>query len=395
MIIIDSKASCSGCYACVSICPQNCIEMNIDREGFWYPKIDAASCSDCGFCKKVCPIIHKWKSDDNYSTVAYSAINKNEEIRFQSSSGGIFTLLAKEIIKQGGVVFGASFSDDFKEVKHIFVDNIENLDKLRGSKYVQSEIGDTYKQAKSFLDTGRKVLFTGTPCQIGGLHSYLRKKYDNLLTQDLICHGVPSPIVWKKYVEEREQIAASKTQRMFFRHKKYGWKTYAVLFEFANNTAYIKRFNEDVFMRAFLSNACLRPSCYNCSFKSIHRQADITLADFWGIQDIMPEMDDDKGTSLVLIHSQSGKLLFDAIYEQIDFSHVSCDEAIKYNSAAIKSCSQFTKRDVFFRYINKIGVEFAVKKYISNSRYVKLKKSLKLVIHYFRTLGRKFKSLKK
>ena len=395
MIAIDSKASCSGCYACASICTRSCIEMIMDEEGFWYPKIDTVSCSNCELCEKVCPIIHKWKPDDNHSTIAYAAINKNEEIRLQSSSGGIFTLLAAEIIKQDGVVFGASFSDDFKAVKHIYIDNIEDLDKLRGSKYVQSEIGYTYKQAKKFLDNGRKVLFTGTPCQIGGLYSFLRKNYDNLVTQDLICHGVPSPMVWKKHVEEREQIAVSRTQRIFFRNKKYGWKMFSVIFEFVNNTTYIKRLNEDVFMRAFLSNSCLRPSCYSCSFKSVQRQADITLADFWGIQDIVPGMDDDKGTSLVLIHSPKGKLLFDAIYEQIAFNHVSCDEAIKYNSAAIKSCNHFTKREEFFRDVNKIGVSFAVRKNINNSRYVKLKESLKLVIRYFKSFYRKRKYLKR
>lgn len=282
MIEIIQKEKCSGCHGCVNACPKHCITMHPDTEGFWYPQINKEQCIACGLCEKVCPIIRKNESDDHFTTKAMAAINQDEEIRLKSSSGGVFTLIAEEIIKQGGAVFGAAFSEDFKSVHHICVDTVEGLDKLRGSKYVQSRIGDTYKQAKAFLEEGKKVLFTGTPCQISGLYAYLAKPYENLYTQDLICHGTPSPMVWKKYVEYREQKAASKTQRMFFRHKQYGWKTYAVLFEFANNTAYGKTLHEDAFMKVFLSNICLRPSCYACSFKTLHRESDLTLADFWG-----------------------------------------------------------------------------------------------------------------
>ena len=339
MLEIDNKSLCSGCHACANACPQNCIQMISYEEGFWYPQVDKDNCIECGLCEKVCPILHKWQSDENRLTTAMAAINLNEEIRLKSSSGGIFTLIAEEIINQGGVVFGAAFANDFRSVHHIFVDNTKDLEKLRGSKYVQSKIGDTYKQAKDFLDGGRMVLFTGTPCQIGGLYSYLRKPYENLFTQDIICHGVPSPMVWKKYVDEREKKAASTTQRMFFRHKKYGWKTFAVLFEFLNSTVYMKNLHDDSFMRAFLSNLCLRPSCYNCSFKSIKRQADITLADFWGVQNELPEMDDDKGTSLVLVHSVKGEKQLAALAgiaktQICDFSVIE-----KNNSAAVKSCA--------------------------------------------------------
>ena len=316
-----------------------------DKEGFWYPQIDKENCSNCGLCEKVCPIIYNWQPDNSRTTTSMAAINMNEDIRLKSSSGGIFTLIAEEIIKRGGVVFGAAFADDFRSVYHMYVDNIECLEKLRGSKYVQSKIGDTYKQAKNFLDRGRIVLFTGTPCQIGGLYSYLRKPYENLFTQDIICHGVPSPMVWEKYVDEREKKSASTTQRMFFRHKKYGWKTYAVLFEFSNNTAYVKNLLEDSYMRIFLSNSCLRPSCYNCAFKSVQRQADITLADFWGIQNVLPEMDDNKGTSLVITHSSKGEMLISAISNSIIFKTTDIKNAKKYNSALIKSAKMSEQRN--------------------------------------------------
>ena len=357
MIIVEEKSRCSGCHACANACPKNCIQMISDEEGFWYPQVDKEKCIDCGLCEKVCPIIHKWQPDDSRTTTAMAAINLNEEIRLKSSSGGIFTLIAEEIINQGGVVFGAAFADDFRLVHHICVENAANLEKLRGSKYVQSKIGDTYKQAKAFLDSGRKVLFTGTPCQIGGLYSYLRKPYVNLFTQDIICHAVPSPMVWEKYVDEREKKAASKTQRMFFRHKKYGWKTFAVLFEFSNNTAYVKNLREDSFMRAFLSNSCLRPSCYDCSFKSVKRQADITLADFWGVQYVLSDMDDNKGTSLVIVHSKKGLELLSAIKEHIQTKETNIENAIKYNPALISSVSVGSKRDAYMNVIKATGVD--------------------------------------
>ena len=190
MIDIESSVKCNGCHACSSACPKSCIQMVSDEEGFWYPQVNKEQCADCGLCEKVCPIIHKWQPDNNRSTAAIAAINQNEKVRQNSSSGGIFTLIAEAIIDQGGAVFGAAFAEDFKSVHHIYVDNKIDLAKLRGSKYVQSKIGDTYKIAKECLDSGRIVLFTGTPCQIGGLYSYLRKPYDNLYTQDIICHGV-------------------------------------------------------------------------------------------------------------------------------------------------------------------------------------------------------------
>jgi len=367
MIEIALNEKCSGCHACANTCPKNCIQMTSDDEGFWYPQVDKEKCIDCGLCEKVCPIMHKWEPNENSKTTAMAAINLNDEIRLKSSSGGIFTLIAEEIINQGGVVFGACFADDFRSVHHICVDNIDDLEKLRGSKYVQSKIGDTYKLAKDFLDSGRKVLFTGTPCQIGGLYSYLRKPYDSLFTQDIICHGVPSPMVWEKYVEEREKKATSTTQRMFFRHKKYGWKTFAVLFEFTNKTAYVKKLHKDPYMRAFLTNSCLRPSCYKCSFKSIQRQADITLADFWGIQNVLPEMDDDKGTSLLLVHSNKGEQLIQAIKTDIKYSAVSVDTVPKYNPAVCNSVSIGKYRQQYMQLFKDHSLDMLSAKFFKSS----------------------------
>ncbi|WP_303790531.1 Coenzyme F420 hydrogenase/dehydrogenase, beta subunit C-terminal domain [Ruminococcus flavefaciens] len=376
MIILDDKTNCSGCHACANACPKNCISMVSDEEGFWYPQVNKEKCIDCGLCEKVCPIIHKWQPDDSRKTTAIAAINLNEEIRLESSSGGIFTLIAEKIIDQGGVVFGAAFSDDFKSVRHICVDNKADLEKLRGSKYVQSKISDTYKHAKEYLDSGRKVLFSGTPCQIGGLYSYLRKPYENLLTQDIICHGVPSPMVWEKYVEKRERKAASEMQRVFFRHKKYGWKSFSMAIEFTNHTKYIRTLLEDPYMRLFLSNSCLRPSCYSCSFKTESRQADISLADFWGVQYTAPKMDDDKGTSLVIIHSEKGVNLIKSISPFIVSQEIDMDVVLRYNPALIQSASKNAHREAVFARISSYDIEDIVNDLFP----IKLKSKVKSVL---------------
>lgn len=363
MIQVTNPSKCSGCHACASICPKSCIAMEKDTEGFWYPKANKKACVDCGLCEKVCPVTHQWHPDEIRITTAVAAMNHKQDIRLNSSSGGIFTLLAEEIIAQGGVVFGAAFADDFKSVHHICVENVNDLGKLRGSKYVQSKIGETYRQAKEYLNSGRKVLFTGTPCQISGLYAFLRKPYEELYTQDIICHGVPSPMVWEKYVAYRECLADAKTQQMRFRYKKDSWRAYEILFDFKNGKSYGAKVGEDLYMKAFLSNACLRPSCYDCAFKGIVRQADLTLADFWGIEKVLPEMDDDKGTSLVLVHSEKGSRLFQQIQNRLRSCGVRPESALQYNSAAVQSAAPFAKRNAFLHDIQNQDFECVVSKY--------------------------------
>ena len=277
MLEIENKEKCSGCHACYSVCPTKAIEMVKDEKGFKYPVIDQPKCVNCHLCEKTCPIINK-KIVDN-EPKAYSCYNKNNEVRSKSSSGGIFTLIASKILEKNGVVFGASFNNKFM-VEHIYVEKEEELYKIRGSKYLQSIIGDSYKQAKKFLEEGRYVLFTGTPCQIEGLLSYLNKDYENLITQDIICHGVPSPKVWNKYLEYREKEDGEIPLEINFRSKENGWKNYNLKFRY-NGHEYKNNQNTDKYMQAFLKNVSLRESCYNCSFKKINRLSDITLADFW------------------------------------------------------------------------------------------------------------------
>ena len=371
---LKNKKDCMGCHACANICPKDCIFMEVDEEGFLYPTVDYSLCIRCERCINVCPIINKVEVDNN--PVAYSCINNDEIIRLDSSSGGVFTLVAEHILDKGGMVFGASFNDEF-EVSHMFVETKEELWKLRGSKYVQSKVGDSYKQVKKFLNLGRKVLFTGTPCQIAGLKNFLGKSYNNLFTIDIICHGVPSPDVWRKYIEFREAEAGSPTRRIAFRLKNEGWKLYSVSFLFNNDTEYRQNLRNDLYMRAFLRDVCLRLSCYDCKFKGINRQSDITLADFWGIQNMLPEMDDDKGTSLIFINSETGQALFNEIKDRMSYQEVDMQESIKYNSAAIKSSLYNPKRNGFMAEKETLPFDRLVKKYCSDKPTVKLKRILK------------------
>jgi len=372
MIKITEKSKCSGCSACAMACPLGCISMVRDNEGFLYPKVDDEKCVHCGLCSKICPILNK--NDIAVSDIsAYAVINKNEEIRKNSSSGGVFSLFAGEVIRNNGVVFGASFSDDFKSVHHIVVTKIEELAKLRGSKYLQSNIDCTYQDVEFYLKKGTLVYFSGTPCQIGGLYAYLRKDYDNLITQDLICHGVPSPLVWQKYVEHRSAHAKSSVNKVSFRSKNSGWKKFSVSISFKNDTEYLCEFPSDPFMRLFLDNYCLRPSCYDCSFKGKIRQSDITLADFWGINKVLPDMDDDKGTSLVFINSEKGRKLFDTLKNNLNFNTVGIESAVKYNIAMTNSVSPPKKQNRFWIDFNKKSFNKLEKKYCKPVKASKLR----------------------
>lgn len=323
MIKIDSKEKCCGCWACVQRCPKHCITMVEDDEGFLYPKVDSSLCIDCSLCEKVCPVINQ--GEPRIPDMVYAAKNLNEEIRMVSSSGGIFTLLAEEIIAKGGVVFGARFNEEW-DVVHDYTETIEGLSAFRGSKYVQSRVGKCYSQVEEFLKKGRKVLFSGTPCQIAGLKRFLRKEYDNLLTVDFVCHGVPSPGVWREYL--KEEIARqcdgkntvlshpvlngrdARIESISFRNKSLGWKKYSFALTFSvsdghgekNSVLLSEPLNKNIFLRGFLADLYLRPSCYACPSKSFKSGSDITIGDFWGVQHVMPEIDDDKGVSVVMVN---------------------------------------------------------------------------------------------
>ncbi len=347
MKILNDISQCNGCGACEQSCPVKCISMQQDNEGFWRPIIDEWHCVKCRKCERICPVANP-HFDDGQKPIAIAAKNKDDKVRRTSSSGGVFSAFAEKIIDMGGVVFGAGFDDKFNVV-HQYTETKEGILYLRGSKYVQSTIGHTYIDCRNFLEAGRTVLFTGTPCQIGGLYSFLGKSYDNLYTQEFVCHGVPSPLVWSKYVQHREKSAKAKTQKVCFRSKNISWSKYSMRFEFVDGTEYSSVVQNDVYLRGFISDIYLRPSCYNCAFKTTHRMADMTLADFWGIDSINSEFNDDKGTSLLLIHSPAGIKLWNSVSQDFESLEVAFDEAIKSNPAYFKSVNKTELRNKFFK----------------------------------------------
>lgn len=374
------KYLCSGCHACYNVCPVNSIKMEPDDDGFLYPNIDEETCINCGKCKLVCPVLKDYIGHKKVQ--AFACINKDENIRLQSSSGGVFSLIAKYVLSQNGVVFGAAFDEDFG-VKHIEILSEDELYKLRGSKYLQSTIGDTYKKAEEYLKQGKVVLFSGTPCQISGLKSYLGKKYDKLILQDIICHGVPSPFVWKKYIEFRETKSNLRAKTAYFRDKTYGWKKFSLKCIFDKDDEYVQTLDKDEFMQSFLKNLCLRPSCYNCHSKSLERESDITLADFWGIDNVLPEMNDDKGTSLVLVNSKKGNDIFQKISSDMIYKEVDIMEAIKYNSSSYKSVDYPKNRDKFMKLVKKMDFDKALNKSTKVSIIRIIINKLKIVIRRF------------
>lgn len=339
--------TCCGCTACYAICPKGAITMQEDSEGFKYPAIDKSKCIDCGLCCKVCPLDKKLENVIA-PAASFACTAKDENFAKQSSSGGVFPLLANMFAKQQAVIYGVAFDNNWK-VKHIRVNDIDELKKLYTSKYVQSDMGDSFKQVKHDLDIGKEVLFAGTPCQVAGLKSYLSKEYNNLTTVDFICHGVPSPAVWRSYIKEKAVNLNSKIIDISFRNKKDGWKNFGFMFKTRDGNEIYERAGDNIYMQGFLKDLYLRPSCYDCKFKTLNRASDITLADFWGVEKMLPEMETAKGVSLCWASSEKGKNILIEVLEQTVYKKVDLNEAVKYNSAAVKSVSIHKNRDKFFK----------------------------------------------
>ena len=343
MIQIKEKNNCCGCSACVQRCPKQCISLEEDNEGFLYPKVDEDVCINCGLCEKVCHELHSY--EERLPLEVYAAINVDEKIRLKSSSGGIFYLMAEYTINEGGIVFGAKFDSNW-QVVFDYSETLEGCKKFMGSKYVQAYIDSAFKNAERFLKSGRKVLFSGTPCQIAALHHFLRKEYSNLYTVDLVCHGVPSPKVWRLYLKEI-MMKYNSIYNIDFRNKRKGWKNFHFVLENkdVSQSLYVSHF-EDSYMRAFLENMSIRPSCYNCKAKQGRSHSDVTIADFWGIRNEYPQMDDDKGTSLILINTPKGYETFD--WSKIKKVKTSYDVALKYNFGLNVTAKPNKKRNLFF-----------------------------------------------
>ena len=365
MINIQDKINCCGCNACGDICPKQAITFKSDNEGFWYPEVNKSLCVDCGLCEKVCPI-QKTDNIKRYDKpIVFAAYTKDDTIRIDSTSGGIHSMLAQVMYEKHAYVGGAVYNNDHS-VSQIIDDNPDRLKEIRSSKYLQSNAENVYKNIRAKLKEGREIFFCGTPCQVQALYKFLgNKEYDNLTTCDFICKGVNSPKVFLKYIEMLEHRYGARAENIKFKAKKWGWHNFSMRVTFANGREYCKDRYHDTFFIGYLSSGNFsRPSCYSCQFKGVPQKADITLADFWGIENIDPSMDQDCGTSLVMINSDKGQKIFDAIKDKIIYRQFTLEQALAENQAMLFSAKALKDdRKEFFTDLDKYPFDVVSKKY--------------------------------
>lgn len=335
MIQISSKEQCCGCKACGDICPKQAISFVTDIEGFWYPKVDESKCINCGLCEKVCPILNidqLKKNDYEKPARTIAAVNRNMRVRWNSTSGGAYTALAEEMLEQGGYISGAVYNKDFS-VKSIVTNNPDDLERLRSSKYLQSNTADLHKSIRQLLQNGEKVLACGTPCQMAALRSFLRKDYDNLIIVDIICRGVNSPKVYRAYLDSLEKKYNSKVVYVKAKNKELGWRNLTRKVTFENGQSYYGVFMDDDFRRGYHTNVYCRPSCYSCQFKGFPRMADITIADYWGIEKVDKNLDMNIGTSMMLLNSNKGIAYFEKIKDKLEYRETPFESILEGNIA--------------------------------------------------------------
>lgn len=363
MIEIKDKQDCCGCTACAAICQKDCITMKEDKEGFLYPNVDETKCVDCGACERTCPILNV-KKKQPFQQKAYIVQNKDESVLRESTAGGAFTAIAKYVLQNDGVVFGVELNKNIV-AQYIYITKIADIYKFRNSKYVQSLLGGgVLCKVKSFLKQGKTVCFSGTPCQIEGLKSYLKKDYENLITVDVACRAVPSPMIFRKYVELQEQVMADEIKTVRFRDKYYGYKysTMNVITD-RNHGNYHQGVESDPWLRAFFSNICDRPSCHNCRFRNQYRVSDFTIWDCFHVGRFSKELDNDKGATRVLVHTEKGREIFENIKEDFFYVEVSPEAAVAGAKEMRESVKPDERRQAFFEDANTMSGKQLFQKY--------------------------------
>ena len=370
MIELKDKADCSGCAACESVCTHGCIKMKADAEGFPYPVIDATKCVQCGLCEKGCPIINIPTQNNIKEVIA--AKNMDEDARFSSSSGGVFRLLAEHVLNQNGLVVGCRFNNDMA-AGHVIVNNIADLKPLLSSKYVQSDTRGIYTEVRKYLLEGKQVLFSGVPCQVAALKNYLMRPYSNLITIDILCHGVPSPRFFKEYLNNLENRYGGKAASVSFRYKEKSWKRLYINALFYNGKRHFLYAGYDSYMQLFLSDKLQRQSCFQCPYNSLHRPGDITLGDFWGIGKSHYDFDDNKGVSMVLINNEVGKSIWDKISKHTTHFASDLETAIAGNKVLVQHLPSRQGRDEFYADYVAEGFKKAVAKHAPEASFLNRK----------------------
>lgn len=348
---ICKKSECTGCGACAQSCPQKSISMKEDEiECFEYPIVDLSRCNNCGLCQRTCPVL---SGEEKKETLEECLVgyNVNDTERMHSSSGAIFPIMAKKVLSRNGVVFGAVFSENRKRVHHIGASDINSVTQMFGSKYVQSSTKDSFAEAKKYLESGREVLYSGTACQINALKAFLQKEYDNLFTVDVVCHGVASPRILEIIENSVEKNTKQKIKNVNFRSKDTGWKNFSFKIDFAAGKAITEIFPRSAFGRLFVNNICLRENCYACKFKDGSHGSDITIGDAWGIEKYRPKLNDDKGASVIVVHTPNGNSLIDDIKGELRLENVSMADAFNDNCFYFKSVGRHALRDQYLIYL--------------------------------------------
>lgn len=378
MIEIKDKKDCCGCWACQDICPVQCITMNEDEEGFRYPTVDKDKCINCHMCEKVCPIINV-KPQKEKPQQGYVLQNKDDNVLADSTSGGAFTAIAKYVLSKGGVVFGAALNEN-NEAKHIYVESEDELWRFRNSKYVQSLIGDTYIQARKFLKEGKLVCFSGTPCQMEGLMQFLKKPYENLIAVDVVCRAVPSPKVLRKYLELQQQSYGKPLEHLKFRDKQfYGYKYSNMSFTSKKGT-YHEGIDTDPWLRSFFSGINVRPSCYSCRFKKRYRVTDITMWDCFEPSKFDKSMDNDKGVTRIIAHSEKGVRLMDAIGDYAYIKAIDPDRLLKGVKEFVTPADENPRRAEFFKDLDVLSPKSLFNKYFPVTAKTRFEKHIRLLM---------------
>ena len=379
MIEIEDKSLCCGCTACYSICPKQAISMESDYEGFIYPKVNVTKCVECSLCNKVCPVMNQ-NAIHNEIRKMYEVQCENDDVLKRSASGGFMNLIAQYVLEQKGYVCGAAYNE-YNEVEHIIINSTQDIRRLSGSKYVQSNIGNSYKRIGELLKAGEIVCFSGTPCQVAGLNSYLKSDYSNLILVEVLCAGVPSPSLWKKYLNYQEKRYKSGIQNINFRNKTYGYQCSTMMITFEKGQVYSQSGRIDPMMKLFVSGIAKRPSCYNCPFKGDERISDFTIFDGWNAGKLAGIKDNDKGFTAVAVHSKKGKNVFEVLkgmkYYSVDYEKTKKYDGIMFDKQPIKCAG----REVFYDYLSNHDIDDVMHYFMPVTKMDLIKEKIKPLLY--------------